>query len=238
MRPALNALRTVGPVSTFSLNEEDGQGDPFRQWMARIDRLIEGTGQPRAVLVGVSFGGIVATRYAAMHPDRVAALVLVSAPSPRMPLGRAERTLVRHPLATLPFFAVRGVTRLAPEIVSAKPTWSARATFALAYGRQVLAKPIAPRQMARWVLAWQAADVLSECARVTVPTHVITGERGLDRVVPVDSTLDYLRLIPGATASVLARTGHIGLVSRPDQFAALVREFLHAVDNPRSRRSA
>jgi pimeloyl-ACP methyl ester carboxylesterase len=238
MRPALAALRTGGPVSTFSLNEEDGRGDPFDQWMASIDRLIAGTGSARVALVGVSFGGLVVTRYAAMRPDRVAALVLVSAPSPRMPLGRAEQTLVRYPLATLPFFALRGVTRLAPEVIAAKPTWMSRATFALSYGRQVLARPIAPRQMARWVRAWQAADVISECSRVTAPTHVITGERGLDRVVPVDSTLDYLTLIPGATASVLARTGHIGLVSRPDHFAALVREFLHVVDDPRSRRSA
>lgn len=238
MRPALAALRAHGDVRTFSLNDETGAGDPFAQWMAHIDRLIDGTGSERVVLIGVSFGGLVVTRYAACRPDRVAALILVSAPSPRMPLGHAEEKFLRHPLATLPLFALRGATRLAPEVIAAKPTWRSRAAFALVYGRQVLAKPLAPVKSARWVRAWQATDITSDCARVTAPTHIITGERDLDRVVPVPSTLDYLTLIPGATASVLPRTGHIGLVSRPDQFAALVREFLHVVDDPRSRRSA
>lgn len=238
MRPTLAALRAHGDVRTFSLNDETGTGDPFAQWMAHVDRLIDGTGRERVVLIGVSFGGLVVTRYAARRPDRVAALILVSAPSPRMPLGKTEERFLRHPLATLPLFALRGATRLAPEVIAARPTWRSRAAFALAYGWQVLARPLAPVKSARWVRAWQTTDITSDCARVTAPTHIITGERDLDRVVPVPSTLDYLALIPGATASVLPRTGHIGLVSRPDQFAALVREFLHVVDDPRSRRSA
>jgi 3-oxoadipate enol-lactonase len=238
MRPALAALRSHADVRTFSLNEEDGTGDPFPQWMARIDQLIADTGHTQVVLMGVSFGGLVAMRYAASRPDRVAALILVSAPSPRMRMGSIEQMLLKHPLATLPLFAVRGAARLAPEIMSAKSTWGARASFALAYGRQILAKPIAPLKMARWVRAWQAGDFSNECAHITAPTHVITGEPGLDAVVPVASTRDYLTLIPGATAAVLPHTGHIGLVSRPNHFAALVREFLHVVDDPRSRRSA
>lgn len=238
MRPALAALRAHGEVLTFSLNEEDGTGDPFDQWFARIDQLINASGSSRVVLVGVSFGGLVSARYAALRPERVAALILVSAPSPRMPLGKVEHTFLNHPLATLPAFAVRAVQRMAPEIIAAKSTWRARASFTLSYGVQVLIKPIVPRQSARWVRAWQARDFSQECARITAPTHIITGEPGLDRVVPVASTRDYLTLIPGATASILPRTGHIGLVSRPELFASLVREFLHVVDDPRSRRSA
>ena len=238
MRPTLAALRPHGDVRTFSLNDETGTGDPFAQWMAHIDQLIDSTGSERVVLIGVSFGGLVATRYAARRPDRVAALILVSAPSPRIPLDPAEEKFLRRPKTMVPLFALRGVKRLAPEIIAAKPTWRARAAFAFVYLRQVLARPLAPSKSARWVRAWQATDLASDCAQVTAPTHIITGEADLDRSVPVASTLDYLTLIPGATASVLPRTGHIGLVSRPDQFAALVREFLHVVDDPRSRRSA
>jgi pimeloyl-ACP methyl ester carboxylesterase len=239
MRPAIEALRSGGgQVSTFSLNEEDGTGDPFDQWMVKIDQLIDAAASHRVVLIGVSFGGLVAARYAARHPQRVAALVLVSTPSPRMRLGRFEHLLIRHPLATLPLFALRGVSRLAPEVIAAKSSWPARISFAMSYGWQVMAKPVAPRTMARWAQAWQATDLVSECERLTMPTHVITGEPQLDRVVPVRSTLDYLTLIPGATAARLAHTGHVGLVSRPHDFSALVGEFLNAVDDSRSRRSA
>ena len=238
MRPTLAALRLHGDVRTFSLTEEDGTGDPFAQWMTHIDRLIDSTGSERVVLIGVSFGGLVVTRYAARRSERVAALILVSSPSPRIPLDPAEEKFLKRPRTMVPLFAIRGARRLAPEIIAAKPTWRARAAFAFVYLRQVLAKPLAPSKSARWVRAWQAADITSDCARIAAPTHIITGEPDLGRSVPVPSTLDYLTLIPGATASMLPHTGHIGLVSRPDQFAALVREFLHAVDDPGSRRSA
>ena len=239
MRPAIDALRReCGDVSTFSLNEEDGTGDPFEQWMSMISKRIDESGSDRVALIGVSFGGLVAVRYAARYPDRVGALVLVSAPSPGHRLSELDEGMVRHPIAKLPRFAMRGVRRLAPEIVAAKDTWRERLMFTVSYGFRVVSRPAAPRQMARWVRAWQASDIASECARVTAPTHLITGEPRLDRVVPVQSTLHYLTLIPGATFSRLTRTGHIGLVSRPHDFSTLVREFLHAADDPGSRRSA
>ncbi len=240
MRPAIRALARRSPLGeggvwTFSLNDEDGTGDPFEQWMTTIHRLIDRAGGGPVVLVGVSFGGLVSARFAARYPDRVAALVLVSSPSPQMRLGPGDQGMVRHPIAKLPLFAIRGVRRLAPEIFAAKPTWRERIAFTAAYGWQVLTHPVSPRQMARWVHAWQATDIASECARITAPTHLITGEPRLDRVVPVQSTLHYLTLIPGSTFSRLSRTGHVGLVSRPDDFSVLVREFLDAADGEAMR---
>lgn len=238
MQPAIDALRRSHQVATFSLNDEDGTGDPFEQWMATIDRLVERSGSDRVVLIGVSFGGLVAARYAARSPGHVGALVLVSAPSPGYQLSEFDQGMVRSPLTKLPVFAIRGVRRLAPEVFAAKDTWSARLKFVASYGFRVLTKPAAPTKMARWVRAWQSADIASECGRITAPTHLITGEPRLDRVVPVQSTLHYLTLIPGSTFSRLSRTGHIGLVSRPQEFSTLVNEFLHEADDPRSRRTA
>ena len=239
MRPAIDALRAeCGNVSTFSLNDEDGTGDPFEQWMSMIQRRVDRSSAGRVVLIGVSFGGLVAVRYAARYPERVGALVLVSAPSPGHRLNQLDEAMLRNPISKLPLFAMRGLRRLAPEIVAAKDTWRERLRFSASYGWQVMRRPAAPTKMARWVRAWQASDIASECARITAPTHLITGEPRLDRVVPVQSTLHYLTLIPGSTFSRLARTGHIGLVSRPQDFSTLVNEFLHAADDPRSRRSA
>ncbi len=240
MRPAIRALARRSPLGeggvwTFSLNEEDGTGDPFEQWMTTINRLIDRAGGAPVVLVGVSFGGLVAARFAAHYPDRVGALVLVSTPSPQMRLGAGDQAMVRRPFAKLPLFAMRSVRRLAPEIFAAKPTWRGRVAFTAVYAWRVLSHPVSPRQMARWVHAWQATDIASECARITAPTHLITGEPRLDRVVPVQSTLHYLTLIPGSTFSRLSRSGHIGLVSRPDDFSVLVSEFLDAADSEAMR---
>ena len=47
-----------------------------------------------------------------------------------------------------------------------------------------------------------------------------------ESVVPVASSLDYLTLIPGARHVVLPRTGHLGLIVKPREFAAAIDAFL------------
>jgi len=69
-------------------------------------------------------------------------------------------------------------------------------------------------------------DVTLDCARITAPTLVVTGERDLDHVVPVEGSSEYVRLIPNARATVIERTGHLGTITRPEAFAALVRGFV------------
>src|SRR5262249_13805704 len=114
--------------------------------------------------------------------------------------------------------------RLMPEIRAAFDSWPARARFALEHGLRVLRWPIMPARMAAWARAWQAADLAAGLARITAPTLVIAGQPALDRGVPVASTHECLQLIPGARLRTLARTGHLGCISRPDEFAAMVTE--------------
>jgi len=69
---------------------------------------------------------------------------------------------------------------------------------------------------------------VADCRRVAAPTLVVTGEAGLDRVVPVESTATYLQFIAGARSFVLERTGHFGTITRPELFADIVYEFVLA----------
>ncbi len=225
MSPAVDALSVRHRVLTFSLNEVTGRS-AFDGWMTHIDRLLDQAGHRQAALVGVSFGGLVAARYAARRPDRVSALVLVSPPAPGWRLDPKSATYVRRPVATLPLFAIRATGRLSREIVAALPTWRSRLSFGAVYLARALRWPASPRQMAAWVQEWMATDIASDCRRIAVPTLVVTGEPRLDRVVPVTGSLEYLRLIAGASHRTLPRTGHIGLVSKPREFAAIVDRFL------------
>jgi pimeloyl-ACP methyl ester carboxylesterase len=68
-------------------------------------------------------------------------------------------------------------------------------------------------------------DVAADCARVSVPTLVLTGEEGLDRVVPVSSTRRYTQAIRGARYEMLQGTGHIGVLTQPTRFASILSEF-------------
>jgi 3-oxoadipate enol-lactonase len=61
-----------------------------------------------------------------------------------------------------------------------------------------------------------------------MPTLVMTGEEGMDTVVPTAATRRYLDLIPGAQFERLERTGHIGLITRPERFAEIVARFVYA----------
>ena len=67
--------------------------------------------------------------------------------------------------------------------------------------------------------------MIDEISAVRAPTLVVTGEARLDGVVPVASTLRYLDLIPGSTHEIIYGTGHTNLVSKPEDFAAIVARF-------------
>jgi pimeloyl-ACP methyl ester carboxylesterase len=225
MAPAVAALSAEHRVITFSL---DGTGSVFDGTAARIDALLDAAAMPTAALVGVSFGGLLAAHYAATRPSRVSALVLVATPGPRWAFdGQTDRS-VRHPWLAAPSFISGAIGRLAPEVKAALPTWRGRLRFAVEYTARVLRRPIWPPRMARWARDWKSHDVAGICRAIQARTLVITGERGLDRVVPVDSTREYLDLIPGARHAVLAGTGHVGLVLKPAAFARLVGDFIDA----------
>jgi pimeloyl-ACP methyl ester carboxylesterase len=130
---------------------------------------------------------------------------------------------MRAPLLLSPLFCV-GSLRMCPEIFAAKGTLPGVAFTAQHVGN-VLANMFSPKLMARRARLVASLDVERELALVRCPTLVVTGESALDRVVPVALTRDYHRIWPHATEAVLERTGHLGPITRPDEFTRLVVQF-------------
>ena len=234
MMPALRELRRSCRAISYSLCGDWGSGverDPalgFENYVRQLDAVFEKTGVSRAALCGVSYGGFIAFRYAAMRPERVSALVLVSAPSPGWLPSARQQQFLASPRLRAPLFLLTAPGRLWAEIRSAIPSWKARAFFVVTYTARVLTAPLAPAHAAARIADQQAADFTGDGARVKAPTLVVTGEDSLDHVVPPDVSRAYLSLIPGARYSKLDGTGHIGMITQPSRFAHIVSDFVHA----------
>jgi 3-oxoadipate enol-lactonase len=216
MRPAVEALSSCFRVVTFSLDANDLDG-----YAEQVAAAMTATG-----ICGVSFGGLVAVRFAALHPARCQALILASTPRSALRLRRKHQIYMRAPLILGPLFLAESPFRLRPEVLAAIPDRGARRRFTLEGIRTVLTAPVSLRGMAARAQLIAGSDLSADCARITAPTLVITGEATLDHVVPVEGSSEYTRRIPNARAFVLERTGHLGSITRPEAFCDVIRAFV------------
>lgn len=220
-RETVDALADSFRVLTFSLGEGDLDALAGQAIAALDDKGID-----RATICGVSFGGLVAVKAAAQHPSRVANLVLASTPRPALRLRRRHQIYLKAPWLFGVLFVAETPWRLRPEVRAAIPDRHERRRFALDAFRTLCGARVSLSQMAARARLVVQPGLESECARIAAPTLVVTGEPHLDYVLPVDGSSEYLRLIANARAAVLRGTGHIGSVTRPREFAALVRAFV------------
>ena len=234
MAPTIDALATHGRAITYSLCDEPTSGFPwtkergFENYVAQLDDVLTTIGARRPVLVGVSYGGLVAAEFAARHPDRVAGLVIASAPPPNWTPDRRVRRYLAAPRLFAAAFFLGAPLRTYPELKAAFPAMSARLRFALAQGLRVVAAPPSSGRMARR-LQWLQQAHFELHHPLDLPALVVTGEPGLERVVPPDLTAEYLAWLPRARAVTMSGTGHAGTVTRSREFAALVGEFAAAL---------
>jgi len=224
MRPAVDALSRAFRVLTFSLDAGD-----LDALVRQVNDALNAADVARATICGVSFGGVVAARFAAVHPERTDALVLASTPGPGWRLPPRTRLYARLPWLLGPLFLAESPWRMHAELKAAFPDGRARRAFKASVLRTLLTAPISLGGMAsraRVIDTISSGDLQSDCARITAPTLVVTGEPALDHVVSVEGSRAFARLIRGARTEVIARTGHLGSVTRPDVFLALVSRFV------------
>jgi len=234
-RVTVDALAKCFRVITFSLADEPDAQAPFDaesgfdNYSEHVRNVLDSVGIDRAIVCGVSFGGLVALRFAAHFPHRVLALVLASTPGPGWHLKQRHDMYARWPLVFGPMFVVEAPLRARDELRAALPDASDRRAFSRYILRTLWSAPISLSRMAIRARRIALFDGQADAARVVAPTLVITGEPGLDHVVDVDGSSRYAQLIAGAKYVVLARTGHQGTLTRPDLFAEEVRGFAQTI---------
>lgn len=224
-RPGFGLTSRPLPGEWIGLNPYSPEG----QVELTLD-LMDELGVEQAVLVGNSAGGTLAAQVALAAPQRVQALVLVSAaiyqgggtPEMLAPVLSSPQAQHLGPLvgrafiSNLPQFLTSfwaDPSRLTPEIVAGyqKPF---RAERAEAGFWQVVA-------------ASRATNLAPRLAGLTMPTLVVTGAQ--DTTVPVAQSEQLARDLPNAQLVMLPNCGHLPQEECPAALAEALVAFVRAV---------
>ncbi len=194
-----------------------GEDAPWADVLETMDAL----GVDRAALVGNSFGGAVALRVAAVAPDRVTALALVSAPPPDLETPSAELSAA--------WGAERGALErgdIEAAVQAVLDAWTLpdappelRERVADMQRRALLAQASAPEVP-------EATDPLddTELAQVAAPALLAAGERDMSDFREGARTM--ARALPNARHTEIVGAGHLAPLETPEKFRELLLGFL------------
>lgn len=185
--------------------------------------LMNRLGITRASLVGNSIGGRIAWMFAALQPDRVDKLVLISPDgfaSPGFAYGKkadvpAVLTLMRYALP-------KAVLRMNLLPAYGNPAALTEATVTRYYDL-ILAPGVRGAMIAR-MRETVLEDPEPLLRRIKAPTLLVWGEK--DGMIPFANSADYLRSIPQSTLVRLPGLGHVPQEEAPSVSLAPVRHFL------------
>jgi pimeloyl-ACP methyl ester carboxylesterase len=216
-------------------------GYSTRALAATVIALIETLGRGPVHLFGNSMGGAVAIRVAAVRPDLVRTLTLVS---PVLPDWRPHRATAHFPVLALPFVGQRLVRYWAKVPAEDRVAGVYRACFhnpallhpdrfaqevvmlrkldELGHGPAALVG--AARTLVGETLSLGPASLWRAAGRITAPTLVLFGAD--DRLVSPALAVPAARVFKNARFEVLAETGHIGQMERPVAVADRFREMV------------
>jgi proline iminopeptidase len=209
-----------------------GTGYSVDQAVEDLENLRKALGIDRWIVLGHSYGGLLAQRYAIKYPERLRGLVLVGAD-----LGMAANF---KPGREYDFIAPAERKRLGAIKRDPKLTVEQKIYNAFLNGdwkRQCFYKPSKERiaQIARY--EWKQDvifnPVMSADVRRTdltgafegcpIPTLIIEGK--WDLTWSADKAEIFSRNHPGARLVVYGRAGHVPFEDEPDRFFALLKDF-------------
>ncbi|MFC8506170.1 alpha/beta fold hydrolase [Streptomyces sp. NPDC057411] len=206
-----------------------------------VIRLLDSTGRGPVHLFGNSLGGAVATRVAAVRPDLVRTLTLIS---PALPELRAQKTAWPTALLALP-----GV---APLFARLTQGWTAeqrvRGVLALCYGDpgRVTDEGLrhAVEEMERRLELPYFWDAMARSSRGIVDAYTLGGQHGLwrqaervlaptllvyggrDQLVSYRMARRAVAAFRGSRLLTLPDAGHVAMMEYPETVAAAVRELI------------
>ena len=228
----LAGFRTItwdapGYGASADLGAPDAAEEPADRYARAAVELLRGLGHERAHVLGVSWGGVIATRIALRYPELTRSLTLADSTrgSGRTEDGRAgmARRVAELEVEGSDAFARRRAPKL---LASDAPAAIVERVVATMAGVRLAGYRGAAEMMA-------ATDHTADLGRLRVPTLVLVGEH--DRVTGVPESRALAEAIPGARFEVLPGGGHAVNQENPAAFNAALGRFLAEVENRENR---
>jgi proline iminopeptidase len=208
----------------------------FDRFMLDIDAIRDSLHLDRMVVLGHSWGGLLALRYAAKQPSGLHSLILMNTVEPgRRYTAQTTRMLSERRthedsmeiarIAQLPGWRERDTSVVNPLFrVMFRPTFSDRALAGrLAINLDARTARNMPMVATLVMGQFASSDFWPEAAKIRVPTLIV---QGADDVMPIAMLRDLAKAIPAAELSVIDHAGHFPYIEKPDQTFAAIRSFL------------
>jgi pimeloyl-ACP methyl ester carboxylesterase len=171
---------------------------------------------PPLPVIGSSLGGWVAAEIATMNAGLFSKMVLVGAAGVQPGQGHVWDYFV-HSNKEAFAQAFWDPATAAEHARYYGPAWTPEDERQAEWNREMAARLL-------WKPYMRSHTLPALLRGVTTPTLVVWGRQ--DAIIPLDVCERYARAIPGATARVLDRCGHLPEMERPDEFVQVVRDFL------------
>jgi pimeloyl-ACP methyl ester carboxylesterase len=196
-------------------------GHALENWFDLVlyhSELFERLGLAAPVLVGHSFGGLVAAEFAAMAPKSASRLVLID------PVG-----LWRDDLPVKNWMILSESARR-PAFFADPEGEAARRFFELPSDPAKRVDKLAQfiwAQACSGKFVWPIPDrgFKHHSHRIAVPTLIVWGKA--DSIIAPAYAQEFARQITGAQIEVIDKAGHLPHLEQPDAVARAVRTFLH-----------
>jgi len=189
---------------------------------ADLVQVIDHFRAPRAHVVGLSMGGMIAMDFYQRHPDKVASLVLCdTGPGLRRTMSEADvEEFLR--LRKAPLLAGRQPAEFAPIVARSLVSPAGRAGAL----EQLIASlsRLHPQSYLKALECVTRYDGIGDLRTYRVPALVVVGAD--DTLTPPSVSERMAAEIPGAELCVIDDAGHLSNIEQPDAFNRRVLDFL------------
>ena len=229
LAPLVAAVAGPGDLRVLAPDRRGSGGrrlDPPRsvameEHVADLAAHLDAAGTERAILVGHSFGGVVAIEAAARLPDRVRAVVAYEPPYGPLADARTQRAFARVAREVAAAAAAGGPPAAARAFM--RGVAGPRSWAALAERTRAFLEAEGGGAAADAAMAGLDPDGL---ARIACPVAILTGSASEPFYAPIADAL--AARIPGARRTDLAGLRHTAPITDPATVAAAVREAVAA----------